>query len=530
MSEGDAGMRRSGRSARGARGLRRWAPRMLLLGMASAWAQSPATPAAPVAARSTASPAAAAPIAPAASGPWRELLATDLAFVRRTLETRHVYAVYPGGASWREVHDPAVAEAESALADVRDFPGYRAVLSRFAGRFADPHLRLSFALQPASYQWPGFTLRHRGGHFVVTESRVDGVTAGTRLDSCDGRLAAEWLDELAVLEGEVPGLESTRAQLAPRLLLDSGNPLRRRPTACRIGGADVTLAWSPIPAERWAALAALRGVDPEPPAGISALGARGAWIRLPTMTPRDTAQAETYHRIIGQLPALRDHDVIVFDVRGNGGGSYNWFMAMLRALYGEPAARYYARERLRIRPVFVGGIIKLDEPSAPAADPLGTPRDAELDAVVDHVHPLRLADGNEVMVMDARDERRRARPRGAPPPARVRAQVYVLTDHGCASACLSFIDELLQFPGARQVGTATAVDRRSGSPVPHRLPSGAATLLVPSMVRERRARGENVPWVPATRFDGDIADTTAVQRWLLQDVWPADVAARAHTR
>ena len=99
--------------------------------------------------------------------------------------------------------------------------------------------------------------------------------------------------------------------------------------------------------------------------------------------------------------------------------------------------------------------------------------------------------------------------------------MLVLTDPGCASACLSFVDEMRQFPGVMQVGLDTTVDRRSGSSLPYPLPGGTATLLVPSMVREHRARGENVPWVPTARFAGDIADTAAVRRWLLQDVLPA---------
>ena len=39
----------------------------------------------------------------------------------------------------------------------------------------------------------------------------------------------------------------------------------------------------------------------------------------------------------------------------------------------------------------------------------------------------------------------------------------MLTDYGCGSACISFVDEMLQFPGVRQIGLETFVDMRSAS-------------------------------------------------------------------
>jgi hypothetical protein len=100
------------------------------------------------------------------------------------------------------------------------------------------------------------------------------------------------------------------------------------------------------------------------------------------------------------------------------------------------------------------------------------------------------------------------------PASPVKAQVFVLTDYGCASACISFVDELRRIPGVTQVGRETAVDSRSGTPLNYRLPSGNGELTVPSLVREGRERGDNIPWRPDVRFDGDIADTQAVLAWI----------------
>jgi hypothetical protein len=241
------------------------------------------------------------------------------------------------------------------------------------------------------------------------------------------------------------------------------------------------------------------------------------------MSPRDPADAEAYRQLIARAPSLRDKSVIVFDVRGNGGGPYNWFMAILRALYGEEATRYFARERLRIRPVFVGGTLNVPPPGqARPADPDAMPPDAELDAVVNQVRQVTLPSGRQVTVMDPADPHARDRPAGPPPANPVRGQVYVLTDYGCGSACISFVDEMLQFPGARQIGLETFVDMRSGSPANYNLPSGNGVLNASTMVRENRARGDNVQYVPSRRFAGDITDTAAIRRWILEDLLPME--------
>lgn len=84
----------------------------------------------------------------------------------------------------------------------------------------------------------------------------------------------------------------------------------------------------------------------------------------------------------------------------------------------------------------------------------------------------------------------------------------------------------MRFPCVVQVGGETHVDRRSGGwPEKFELPSKLAFVRMGRMVREGRRRGENEPWVPTHRFPGDIADTAAVRRWILEEVIPRD-----HTR
>ncbi len=107
-----------------------------------------------------------------------------------------------------------------------------------------------------------------------------------------------------------------------------------------------------------------------------------------------------------------------------------------------------------------------------------------------------------------------APPSGPPPSNLVRGRVFVLTDYGCGSACVSFVDEMMLFPEVTQVGRETYVDSRSGTPINYPLPSGNGAISIPNMVREGRERGDNVPWRPTYKYEGDIADTEALKKWI----------------
>jgi hypothetical protein len=235
--------------------------------------------------------------------------------------------------------------------------------------------------------------------------------------------------------------------------------------------------------------------------------------------------AKQFAKIIEQAPTLRTKDVIVFDVRGNGGGSYNWFMGILDALYGEPYADYYARARLQFANVMSGdlgggrgaGGRGAGRGNAPADAPR-TPPDRGLGDLASRTTTRPGANGATLRVIAAPDSSGLPR---TPPPNPVRARVLVLTDNGCASACISYVDEMRRFPGVFQIGRDTYVDSRPGSPMNHELPSGEASISVPSMVREVRERGDNFAWKPDTYFDGDIADTGKLQAWILNVVVPS---------
>ena len=458
---------------------------------------------------------------------WREMYLEDLAFVRETVGAKYIYARTPAGPAWDRLYADANRQAQDDAAKVSDFAGYGAALRRYAEAFADAHLRVHLDLQLARLAWPGFLVRYEGGRYLVVESATPAVAKGAVVTSCDGKPIDALVAERAPPMGRAAGgedgsplLESSRDSVARTLFVDAKSPFAQRPARCRIGEADVDLSWTPIGADQLAKLNAPHDLIGDPVTAVRPFGRNNVRIRMATFAPGRPEEAKQFHAVIDAAPSLRNKDVVVLDVRGNGGGNYNWFTAFLEAFWGTDYADHYATARLKIVPVFVDDPTRparppsasASAPAQPRADPLNTPPDRPMDQLLKGYSARPAAGGTTVYAATVG-----SLPDAALKPAPsnpVQARVFVLTDYNCASACISFLDELHRIPGVVQVGRESGVDSRTGTPLNYPLPSGNGNLNVPSLVREGRERGDNIPWRPDVRYDGDIADTAAVLAWI----------------
>jgi hypothetical protein len=449
------------------------------------------------------------------AGTWAQMTARDLAFMRATIAEQNIYA-FIGDESFAKSFAKANADADAATPDVKNVEGYIAVLRRYMGTQQDPHSRVRFTVEPASYSWPSFLVRRVGNHYRVVASQTQSAPDGAEVTDCDGLALDEIADHMAPLEGTVPGLQATRAAMA-RLMMVERNPLYQRPTACTIGGAKVVLAWTPVAADALAISNAKHAAFKDETVSSEPFPPDGVWIRLGVFQA-NSAQAAQYRTLYAALPKFRNKRFIVIDVRGNSGGSYNWFVGFLRALYGTQYSQYYARARLKIRSMFESDPARYAAAARETsdADAVQEPPDPQLNTEEARFEAVRLPNGRTVYELPSVPDG--AEPTTPPPPSLVSARVLVLTDNGCASACISFVDEMLRFPGVQQIGAETFVDRLSGTPVTFQLPSGNGNFTAPSMIRLQRERGDNEPRRPSVSFDGDLADTAAVKAWILSDI------------
>lgn len=473
---------------------------------------------------------------PAAIASWKTLTGKDLEALKGVIATDYIYAVYPGGPDWDALVTRLYDRARQDISVVKNIGGYRAVMERFIGGFHDAHFSAYFRALPDHAQWPGFSLEYRGGRYIVSASVIPDVHSGDELVSCDGRNMNSWMDSLTDFYGGARGRETTRAAIASQLMVDLDNPLFSRPRKCRIGGEDVALHWTetglgpghalPLPPERTTSSV---GTLDDGSIVISEFGTHGAWVRIGTMIPLQEDQVRAFENLIAAAPTLRDKEVLVIDVRGNAGGIYNWFMAFLRALYGQEYADYYARARLEIASTDLVPAVPAgsNNPGISNFEQSKVPRDPPMEVKTGEPRVRALPTGARLVSARAPIDFTQFPRR--PPKSLLGARVYLLTDYGCGSACLAFVDEMMRIPRVTLIGAETHLDRRSGGwPMGIELPSGLAVVRMGRMVRDGRHRGENEAWVPAEpyRFRGDIADTEAVKRWIENEILPRDAAAR----
>lgn len=454
---------------------------------------------------------------PTAQHPWAAMTQADADFITDWLKRESITAIYPAPDAFAAQLAAARRVLDAESSQVTSYQGYRHALNRYVGSLQDLHLYLQHSLAPSTYQWPGFLGVYRGGRYLALPKA--GALSGQEITQCDGKPMGEWVHQVATYEQLILGVEATKARAAPLVFRDGGSPFIPRPRSCRIGGQDVTLEWQPIAASKLSADIVAATIFRDRLTTISPFGADGAWVRMGIFHMQTQEEGKVFKQLITDAPALRDKSVIVLDVRGNGGGSYDWFMGFLRALYGKDYADYHARARLQIANVLrttpailefynsdrateVGDLV-------PPAD--GTPFDPD-----NKQYEQALAAGKTLFVTPANA---RAIPMpSAVPRNPVKARVFVLTDYNCASACISFVDELKRFPGVEQIGVETGIDSRTGTAIAAPLPSGNGVIHVPTMTRDGRERGDNIPHRPDRVFTGNIADTAAVKAWVEDEI------------
>jgi len=453
---------------------------------------------------------------------WPKQTESDLRELGHLMRTRYIYGVYEGHPGYPDFDRTLVAAMTRARAEAASAQSpldYQFVIRHFLSSFDDPHISVDFNTSAASFQWPGFLAVYRGHQYRVAGSEVAEIKDGSIIGGCDSGTADDLVKRVAAISRGGAYDESEKAWYAISALTFAGNRYQKPPKTCRIDGKDITLVWREINANSLLSKQTPYRPYRDEDYSIRRFGGDGAWVRLSFFEP-EGAKAKAFSQVIAEAPTLRGKSIVVIDLRGNGGGPYEWFMGFLRSLYGQTFTDYYARERLKIQGVYldipeVKSVARGQQNRTPIPDDEKAPIDPLLQASEDKLTDYAARNGQHVQKSERIAAESREEPLGSPPPNLVQGTVVVITDNGSASAVNSFLDEVKHFPNVVQVGTEPMPDRRSGSPVRYPLPSGNGAVLLPYMTRDYRTRDDNWEHVPAFHYDGDMRDTAALQNWIL---------------
>jgi Peptidase family S41 len=412
---------------------------------------------------------------------------------------------------------------------VTSYQGYLFVLAGFATDMGDKHIwsRPTFVVNLP--RWAGIIVSKRGDAWIVTDTEsAQSTVLGAFLISCDGVAVQDLARKNIGGFHAVWSVGAQQIQNAPWLLVDEGNPFISRPKACvfehNSQRETVTLDWVRIKRENL-----LPRMKKAIGAGAAGFGVRrvgqGYWIALQDLRS-DEARA-VVQAVEDQKTALREVPYVVLDLRGNGGGSSVMGRQIAASLLGAAAAD----ERLG------------SATEAACGGPDGSWRASEgnirqLEFVL--ASPLVTQGGPEIrkMMQDTMRDARAALAQGkafsatidcpievAKPPAATQApslmkgRLILLTDSLCFSSCLSVTGDFLTL-GAFHVGQTTDAATRFVDVREQYLPSGYSMFSTLESV-DPSSPSEVGPFDPVLTYNGDIADTDALEKWVVAVAVPA---------
>lgn len=471
-----------------------------------------------------ASPALAQETPVPAPADWGAALAEDARAFHDLIADSHPGPVDAENPGFNARLEAGLATALERAGTSDSYEDWYFALQQYVASFDDGHLSLS-GWQPMGHawtaDWPGFLTGLRVGpegerHVVVFGDEAGGPPVGAELIGCDGRDAQALAAEVIGRGAGRWGLASRRSLYASTLFVDQHNDWLRRPEQCdfRVDGSvkSYRLSWRDLPdATRDAGFAAARSPRFQTPIDLRPWSG-GQWIALGGFDG-DPASADGLRltalgaEIEARAEAIRAAPAVVFDLRGNGGGSSRWIYGLARTLWGEDEVSFRQPQSTAVD--WRASRKNLETIESYKATLGGNPEVmAWLTQITEGLTAARAA--GEPLWRQADDA-----PPPPPPtePSPMRGRTYVLTDAGCASACLDAVD-LLKALGAVQVGEETSGDTVYMEIRSEALPSGRATARVPMKVYRGRARGNNETAVPSHAWTGAMGDTVGIEAWI----------------
>ncbi|KST62980.1 S41 family peptidase [Mastigocoleus testarum] len=474
---------------------------------------------------------------------WAMLARKDLTAIKLILEKNHPGALDTANPKFIEWLENGYIKVSNLAKNSSSFGGYYFALRRYTDGFNDSHLSIKIPeeFQNEDNQWPNFALFLRNERFVVSDlsslnlsdvANTEIPRVGDVLIGCDGKSAEEIFSTNVLPFYGIEGLADSRRDRAPLILFDEGNPYIKRPNQCifenKSGQYSLNLNWRRISFEKKQQIFQHILKLKRPKIDFRKVKPGFFWITLSSFgTMRlsesglevDPEESKQLNGVIKTAKenrdALQKSKVIVFDMRGNTGGSSIWGSKLLDAIWGEgfierlSGANVEAVE-YRASP---GNIAWMKKIQPKLAKIYGTNSDT-INRYKEIIAGMKqaLAKGeNYYRIAGEVVSNEKAIRAGEITP-----KIYLLTNGGCSSTCLDFADLVMSIPKAELIGTETSADTEYIENRIAQLPSQKAWLYFSMKVYRGRVRGSNQPYLPTYRWNGKTWDTKELENWVLK--------------
>ena len=455
---------------------------------------------------------------------WKNLTISDLSVMRQLIVTSHPGAIDSSNEAFTDWVEQGYLEASQLSKRVSSRKDSQAVLNFYIAGFKDGHVGVNQPNQGNS-SWAGFILDMQGQSFVVKHVAKNWPVPLPPIDSkvisCDDKSVHEILEsELSPYIDRRLNLNSTWLHLAKQLTVDDASyPVLSRDLSksCLVvlpngEKQSFTLLWQE---DRGQLEAFLR--QPQPPQALQILGGGRYWIHVSNFMP-SAAENASLDKMLDVIKSINDAKLVVLDTRGNRGGNSLVGAEILSALFGSQWVKSLdessAYAMWRVSPF---ALSTLNKALTTMESDYGKNSEA-------YQFVFSLTKSMELALHEKKDWLRQPSTSSVDQEGSrgVNAQGFkgklaLVTDSFCASACLDFADVVLAVPGVVHFGLSTSADTLYIDIGSQTLPSGAQFWL-PLKVWRGRTRENNQSYDPQFVFDGDINDTAAVQKWVLDNL------------
>jgi hypothetical protein len=451
---------------------------------------------------------------------WQALTKIDVEAAYELLKDNHPAAVPQVGdrafqAALAEAHEKAFRHASM----VTNYQGYVAAMGEFANSMGDGHIWSIAQFLPRTVQWPGIIAAKRGPNWVVAseETNIAGAQlVGARIVSCDGQ-STEALALKALRFHTVVSSDAMQVLQGLWLFIDDGNPFLTRPHACNFEqkgrNISLTLNWNNI------SFTTLVRQYWKRPSGQAGFGVRPVgpsfWMAFQSLTPEAQPVIDAVKK---HETEIRSAPYVVVDLRGNGGGDDSYGRALAEELYGPD----YVASILGLKDSQTGGCDEVFRASSGNIAAIGEAaqqfqKDGDTEGFKEYTKALRAMKAAVATGQPLAGDltcRTKIPAASAQPQSLMRGKVFLLTDAACFSSCIDMVIFFRKL-GAIQVGQTTGADTHYSEVRQILLPSGLSTFSTLQAIMPDQPRNIG-PFVPKFQFDGDIADTAALEKWIAE--------------
>lgn len=438
---------------------------------------------------------------------WREIAREDL---KAAFDLVHLHTAAPHDTLDAYPHfnhwlSSGLQQVSQKLEEVNDYGGYEYLLREYLNGFQEPHLSYHFSLLQKKIEW-GRVLVVGDRQFSVIRSERGDVPVGAVVELCNGMPVEVWMAQNVHPWYSLSSLPKDRIQYSSYLFARVGNPWAQplHQVVFRHKGELITHQvryeaidrWSfdRLMGEAWSSWFSTRGSY-----GVEIVG-DVAWIRLPSFLPKGN-EVQSLMQIIDHLPKLRSFDgIILFDLRGNGGGELSWVIKIAFSLFTES---YLTSIKIRNNAMYA---------EYRATDEV---KEVVQDETIKEEIRCALERGGPLARTDQVGFRALRRRGCAALDNPVKASVAILTDERVGSSSLFLLDILTSIPGTLHVGRETMGDSHlTQAGVSATMPSGLLSVRVPCQVRRNFERRNIETYKPHLIYEGDMRNDEALLKWI----------------